>query len=87
MNAKLVIFTASGPVGAGAGASAGEPMPGIGAVMAGIEDMPAIPGVTLTSVANVSDGAVAPSLLPEQPASSSTAAAMGTVASASFRCW
>ena len=54
----------------------------------GIEDRPAIPGVTLRSVANVSEGgAVAVSLLPEQPASNSTAAAAGTVASPSFRCW
>jgi hypothetical protein len=89
-NAKLVISTASGPCGAGTGV----PAPGAGAGMAGIpgipgiEDMPAIPGVTLTSVANVSEGgAVAASLLPEQPASNSTAAAAGTVASPSFRCW
>jgi hypothetical protein len=56
--------------------------------MAGIPGMADIPGVTLTSVANVTDGgAVAVSLPPEQPASNSTTAAPGSVASASLRCW
>ena len=87
-NAKLVISTASGPCGAGTGV----PAPGAGAGMAGIpgiEDMPAIPGVTLTSVANVSEGgAVAASLLPEQPAEQQHRPPRREfVASPSFRCW
>jgi hypothetical protein len=84
VNAKLVMATAFGPAGAGTGVLA----PGAGTGIPGIEDMPAIPGVALTSVANVSGGgAVAVSLLPEQPASNSTAVAAGTIASPSFRCW
>ena len=70
-NAKLVMFTAFGPAGAGASAAGPDGMLISG--IPGIDDIPAIPGVAPFSGTKVSDGGVVAAVVDEQPAMSSAA--------------